>query len=671
MMQNGFYQIGFNEENGGISVLSLQGDKNRMNFCKKGKTLFTVRGFLLETFEEGDVQAKVVSSFQGVKATTKYFFENENLVVSTVLKNENTHPVYYRTGDIALEIPFNDAYESSEICMKERCHAHIWTGLENSYLCLERMGESEYNLGVWFEKGSFSSYDQEDCTHSNRGVFLLNVSAFVLKSGEEYEIKYTVFRHSGQEDFFAKASALNGYLQVQSEKGYTVTVEEWVEFSVEANEEIAQARCIVDGEEATCHIENKKAIFSFQARTVKEYEAVFTVNNRKGKAVFNAVSDLETLLKTRIHFIIENQQCLDETSPLYGAYLIYDNEENCQYFNYVWTDHNANRERMGIALTIVKWLQTHRDEKVEQSLSIFTGFLLRECVDEEKGTCYDNIGKDERIVRLYNAPWVILYFTELYKLTNERRWIELVVRILRYYYDIGGAKFYPNGIRFYTVYEEIQRAGLKEEAEEVYGLFNEHVHTIVKNGVVYPPHEVNFEQTIVTPAVSFLLDKYLISKEDFYLREAEKHLKILRKFDGKQPHYRLNTIPIRFWDDYWFGKNGIYGDVFPHYWSTLSGYGYYLYWKATGKEESLILAENCLKNCLCNIFANGRATCAYIFPACVKGTAHLRGKEEWKKELIDQRKGQFSDAFANDQDFGLYFLMKMINDLKESKGGEK
>ena len=103
----------------------------------------------------------------------------------------------------------------------------------------------------------------------------------------------------------------------------------------------------------------------------------------------------------------------------------------------------------------------------------------------------------------------MLYFTELYKLTDNKRWIELVIRIIRYYYRVGGAKFYPNGVRFYTMYREIQRAGLEAEAKEVYALFDEHVQTILKNDVIYPPHEVNFEQTIVTPAVTILIDKYL------------------------------------------------------------------------------------------------------------------------------------------------------------------
>ena len=660
-MENKSFDIQFDLRNGGISSLVLQGDGERMNFCREGRALFALRNFILQSFEQTGDSAVSVSSFMGIKATTEYEFEDDRLKVCIALLNENPYPIYFKNGDIILEVPINDAYDSSAVCMKERCHAHIWTGLENSYIRCERMGESDFHLGIVFQKGSFSSYRQEECRHCSRGYLSLNLSAFELLRGESYEIKATVFRHSGGEDFFEKAKKTEGFWRIRSDKGYTFSVGEEVELYVEKSGRIESASCTVGGEECPCRIESGRAYFSFAALRSGEHKAIVEVDGKRGFAVFNIVSGIEDLILKRLDFIVEKQQCTDKNSPLFGAYLIYDNDEKRQYFDYSWSDHNANRERMGMSLAIVKWLQFHPDERLQKSIELFTEFLLRECVDEHDGTCYGNIGKDKGKIRLYNAPWVMLYFTELYKLTNEKRWIELVVRIVRYYYGVGGAKFYPNGIRFYTMYNAIRSAGMDAEADELYALYNEHVETIVNNGVIYPPHEVNFEQTIVTPAVTILLDKYLIGKDDFYLREAEKHIGILKKFDGNQPHYRLNTVPIRYWDDYWFGKNGTYGDVFPHYWSVLSGYGYYLYYKATGDEEFLKRARRCLMNCLCNYNEDGSATCSYIFPARVSGTAKI---DRWTpKPFFAERKGDFANAFANDQDFALYFLMKMEYDL--------
>jgi len=661
-MKNQIFDISFHKENGGVEKLTFVNDPAQMNFCRSGRTLFSLRQYELLSIEETEESAVITCAFQGIKSVTKYTFDGEDLVVSTRLTNENKYPMYYRNGDLCLSVAFNDAYESSIVSERERCHTHIWAGLENSYVRAERMGESEYNLGLVFEQGSFVSYTQEECTDNWRGYLSLNGEGFVLKSGESYELQYRIFRHAGREDFFEKAKKCEGFLQVQSE-GYTVEKGADIVFSVLTNQPIKSAQCTVRQIPAPCKIERDKVIVRFCPSDFGEYEFIFTINGKRGKAVFNVVPDRETHIKTRIDFILDKQQCLDKESPLFGAYLIYDNEEERCYFDYTILDLNANRERMGMSLMIAKWLQKHDDERVRKSLELFTEFLLRECVNEEQGTCYGNIGKDESYLRLYNAPWVMLYFTELYNLTGEKRWIELVVRIIRYYYSVGGAKFYPNGLRFYTMYKALKKAGMEKEIKEVCALFDEHVQTVVKNGVVYPPHEVNFEQTIVSPCVTILMDKYFISKDEFYLREAEKHVKLLHKFDGMQPHYRLHTISIRFWDDFFFGKRGCFGDVCPHYWSVLSGYGYYLYGKATGDQKSLLQAKNCMENCLCNIYPNGRATCAYIFPAWVGGKAHFSGRQtNWDPGFQKERKGSFADAFANDQDFGTYFLLKMEYD---------
>lgn len=663
-MKNHVFEIDFDKEYGGIQRLSLVGDNNKMNFCREGRIMSVLRQFSLVAVEERETSAIFTHSCFGAEAVTSYCFEDESLLVSMVLTNKNNYPLYFSNGDICLEMPFNDAYEASDVCMKERCHTHIWAGLENSYIRTERMGESEYNIGLAFEKGSVYSYRQEDCKHCHRGHFALNIEAFTLLSGESYEIVYRIFRHKGRADFFEHAKAVKGFLQVKSKKGYSFFEGEEISFEILANEAISVVDCNITNQPCICKIENNRAVISFTPQKLGEYEVIFNVNDRRGKAVFNVLRKEERLIKTRIDFIIRNQQCTDKNSPLCGAYLIYDNEEERQYFDYFILDHNANRERMGMSLTIVKWLQTHNDEEVRKSLDLFTEFLLRECVDEEKGTCYGNIGKDDRYLRLYNAPWVALYFSELYNLTKDVRWANLLVRILRYYYGVGGAKFYPNGIRFYTFYQVMKDAGLRDECAEIYELFNEHVKTIVTNGVLYPPHEVNFEQTIVTPAVTILLDKYAISKEEFYLKEAEKHLHILQKFDGLQPHYRMYNIPIRFWDDYFFGKYGSYGDVFPHYWSILSGYGYYLYGKLAKDAESLERARQCILNCFCNIYPDGRATCSYIFPEWVSGTMRYPEKEKDWIAVHGLRKGAYANVFANDQDFALYFWQKMQQDKK-------
>lgn len=56
-----------------------------------------------------------------------------------------------------------------------------------------------------------------------------------------------------------------------------------------------------------------------------------------------------------------------------------------------------------------------------------------------------------------------------------------------------------------------------------------------------------------------------------YLDGAKQQMPALEAFNGNQPSYHLNEIAIRHWDGYWFGKREMWGDTFPHYWSTLTG----------------------------------------------------------------------------------------------------
>ena len=79
----------------------------------------------------------------------------------------------------------------------------------------------------------------------------------------------------------------------------------------------------------------------------------------------------------------------------------------------------------------------------------------------------------------------------------------------------------------------------------------------------YPTSEVKYEQSIVAPAVSCLLQAYQISGEQKYLEEARKQLKLLELFNGKQADYHLFENAIRI-GTVLVWKYECYGDTFPH-----------------------------------------------------------------------------------------------------------
>ena len=231
-------------------------------------------------------------------------------------------------------------------------------------------------------------------------------------------------------------------------------------------------------------------------------------------------------------------------------------------------------------------------------------------------------------------------FTEMYYLTEDKKYLEYTYTVLKYYYSVGGRKFYPNGLTMYKTYTAFLKAELTEKAEEVKKMFISHADNMVLNGTSYPKHEVNFEQTIVSPAATFVSEIAFITDEEKYKASAKDHIEILERFSFNQPSFHLNEISIRFWDDFWFGKGRLYGDTFPHYWSCLTARAYAAYYRFSKDEKYKQAALMCIKNCFCLFNQTGEGSCAYVYPFKLNG-----------------ERGEFYDEWANDQDFALYFYL--------------
>ena len=167
---------------------------------------------------------------------------------------------------------------------------------------------------------------------------------------------------------------------------------------------------------------------------------------------------------------------------------------------------------------------------------------------------------------------------------------------------------------------------------------------IIKKGVDYPEHEVNYEQTIVGPAVTFLLEMFLTTREQKYLDECQPHLECLEAFNGRQPDHHLHEVAIRHWDGWWFGKRPLWGDVFPHYWSTVTAVAFQRYHQATGDDSYRLRAEKIVAGNLSLFSDDGSASCAYLYPLLVNG-----------------HPGKYYDPYANDQDWALVNYLTIMD----------
>ncbi len=660
-MKNDFFNIEFMPENGGLKSLVLNSDPYAMNWIEGMKTWGVPAGMdFVKMFQES---GKTVSCYskKELEVRVEREIKQDALVERFFFRNTAAYDLYFQRGQLGIFATFNDNYTSADICETQRCHTHIWCGGENSFIHARKMGPFPQELALILTKGSLDTYSVRRIAQeisNDRGDFVLHPAPMHLLPGETkvMEWELTAFPEGELEKILLSRSVC--IVKFEQE---TVFPEEHFRIFAKCGEPVSEAEVFCNGEKTDFQRNGSEITVNFLPKTLGEHHFEFRINGRTCHGYGYVSESLENVVDRRIRFIIRKQQMTDSRSPLYGAYLIYDNEEKSQYFNYEWGDHNACRERFGMGLLICRRLQEKQDEEMERSLRLFEQFLLREVFNTETGEVCNTIGKNSKFVRLYNAPWLITFWTEMYRLYKEPRYLEWAERSMRDYYSKGGAKFYPNGSLFSNTVKEIRDAGNQKTADELSLLVRRHVDTICANGIIYPPHEVRFEQTIVTPALSILAAYTLfITPDAEILMEAEKHAEILERFQGAQPDYRWNELPIRHWDDFWFGKRALYGDTL-HYWSCLSAFAFLLYAKASGKENLQNRARHTLRNLLCLFFRDGSASCAYLHPFSVT-MLNPDGSE-----IAPARRGEFFDPWANDQDFALYYMLRSRPFLKDKK----
>lgn len=651
-MQNELFELTWNLENGGVEGIVLTEDTAYMNWiCETWGIPKDMEVLSVECTEAG---CKAEYTNKGLKLTVDRFFDENGWVQENyMLENLLDFDYFLKRGEVGIKVPFADVYDNAEYCMTNRCHAHVWCGGSTTYVKALKMGLSEKNLGLVLTEGSIDCYSilRDDKYLSNRrGVFVFHPSAMRLAPHQKVKISWKLFPHKGTEDFYRILEEKTDSIVVKADH-YTVFQGEAIHFTCNKTLEAVTH----DGAELPM-VQTGKGV-EVTLLTEKLGEHILTLHYRSG---VGNVTEAKHLKKTvlrffvslplwelagrRVRFIAQKQQCQIEDSALYGAYLVYDNKEETQFFDALWHDLNACRERVGMAILMAKYLQKRPDQELMDSLLKFDRFLRREYLDERIGQVFNDIGrKNNRKIRLYNYPWVMMYFMETYKLTKEQERLEILARVIDHYYEMGGVKHYALALSLLEIVRTMEEGGREDLSGKVMVYYEKHVERMMQNGLNYPAHEVNYEQTIVSPATT-LITEYCNCVDTEKNREAAREqLNILERFNGQQPDYRLHETSIRHWDGYWFGKNRLFGDTFPHYWSSVTGWAFCQYAKLTGDAVFRKRGEDNLRACLCTFFDDGKASCAYLYPF-----------------MINESKGEYFDDYANDQDFALYYALKVL-----------
>lgn len=634
------------DENGQFLSLKNPADRHQMNWVKGSHRWGTVKC-------NAALSVTVTRRLTGHGTLTEEYH----------FRNRTGFDICTMGTRLGIYTPFPDYYSDAAECMVHCCNTHLWCQGTSSYVMALRMGGEAPHLGLVLRQGSLQGYSverassfdgREEELSNHRGDFILHPENLWLHPGESYTLGWELFWFQDKEDFLSYLKKQPGFVTVESEN-FVVFLGEELSFRAASGEALEENELAVkrNGQTVPFLLETQTedeggTIQKIQTAAVREnpkaageYSYEILWKGKTSMANFLVLPKLEELVYKRCHFIAEHQQCRQKNSYLNGAYLVYDNEEKSLYYSHL-NDHNGGRERVGMGVLLAFYLQYHKDAELENSLDQYTEYVMRELFDEETGEVFNDAPRCRDYIRLYNYPGMGRLFLELYRLKKDEVFLDRYYRCMKRYYKEGGDRYYAIGIPMEESIRVFQKARREEEAGKLLSFYRRQADFLLECGRNYPAHEVDYEQSIVAPAAVYFCELYRITGEEAYRKGANEQLEVLDLFQGFQPDYHMNEVAIRHWDGYWFGKRRCLGDTFPHYWSVLSGCAYRNSLKIPGSEQYAKRAEKTLRGVLSLIKEDGSASCAMVYPVSVNG-----------------KEAHFYDPWANDQDWGLYYYLKM------------
>ncbi|MGI6700881.1 MAG: hypothetical protein ACOX3U_00190 [Christensenellales bacterium] len=643
----------FNTINGNLDSMTIDADPGHMNFVASKAGFGIPYGtFYTETIEKKDNGIEATYQLYADKVTLKVFRRTtaDNYIETYTFINNNKERIEIQSDKLGIYAPFNDNYDILEVTLNRRCHAHIWCGGNCAYIYGLRMNGGDGNVGLVLTKGYIDSYGIERKNNSNdRGDIILYLPAVSLEPEESLVVEWEMFAFKDVRDFFNKASEYDTFINLQTRK-FSMALYETV--TVTADRFIDSAN--ISGEEIPVANTKAGAKIILSNKSVGEKKIEFSYGEHKSFAYINVYDDILSVIDRRINFIIDNQQIKDENSPYYGAYALYDNEEDEPFIvPGRFSDKNACRERSAMtAVMLARLLKGVKDNnyksKIHDSLMLSMDFIERQIVRPDGVVCDDAGYKKNPLIfhRKYNYAWYINIYAMMYEYTGDIKWLDKTMLMLGRYYSINGAAFFSIGMPIMRITALTERDNLNDYRSAAIAFFLMHGDKIIELQDKIPPHEVKYEQSIVAPAATILMSCYNISGDRKYLNAADTYMKYLAAFNGYQPDYRLRDIPIRHWDGYYFGKAKMFGDTFPHHWSCLTAEAFSLYGNIVSDKSFSERCDSILRNNLCLFDEEGRGSAAYIYPKYING-----------------RKGGFFDPYANDQDWAIYYALEYSSEI--------
>ena len=648
-------QITIDECHGRPNALVSLGDPYQMNWIRSDYPWGKVNGFHFVKAKktENGISVWAENEDGTLSLAVKRFVKGEKYCEEYSFQNVSSLPIVISEETVGIAFPYNDLFDKKEHMLHTRCNSHVWCADSVCRIHSVKLdGEKPYLIQKAI-CGSFEGYGLlcDICASPNasfdRGSIVLYPKRTVLKSKESISLAFEFYFSDKRERFSP----------VFSDK-YSGFINEEFSLFVNWEEPIRDLSACCDGKKIAFDIDNKTACAKVTFADFGEKQIDFTINGKKTFIRLNVLRALDEILESRVRYITEKQQYTGENERLRGAYLIYDREREETYYSNSFCDHNEARERLSMGALVALSLSKKYDARTAGSLRKHREFIEREILNIKAGHVRNGI--DDDLVRLYNYPWVSTYYLEWYRFSKEKECLLIAARVLLTYYALGGENQESPCIEAFDILAYLKAEGFGAEYEALKEKFIAHGNSIHKRKTSSSSGEVACANGMMNLMGTFLFQVYLITKDEKYLENTPMLLKIAESFYDLQPDAKMHGIALRYWDMYWFGKEKSYGDTYPQWLSALTAQLYYYCDRAIGTDHVALIRENLLGNC-CLYFPDGSAACGYLYPKSITVfSSELGFQNKYRPQGVWH--GEHYDAFANDQDWSLYYAVKYLMD---------
>lgn len=656
--------VSFDNETGYTTEIINPEDEFKMNFVLENSDWGRVDGFDEYNVQESENGISIKSKNNDLTLTIEKIVSKGKYIEKYTVTNDGYADFFLNRDNFGIHFPYNCTFEKKENLQNNSCITSVWCGCDVAWMCSKKPSGYDEFLTGYVTEGSFSDYSlYYDVSRVNmganyRGDIVLLPDACVILSGESIIFSFVFC--------FSKTSPdkeiLNAYnkMRISADK-YSVFSGEKINGLFECIDGIDDLVISCNGDKIDFEKQGNTAKFMLVFNNVGEKTIVAYTGGKKTFMKINVLNPLEDILIKRAEFITKKQQYLNERSPYNGAYLIYDRGLDCLYCDEIFADSNACRERLSMGVVVLQALQKKYDQFMFDSISKHREFVEREVFDKNTGIVFNGIGRNNKWHRAYNYPWMAVYYIEWYNLTKEKKYLKSAAKIMiAYYEDANGGRQESPCMRLAELYWLLEAEHMCDLQNKLKECIYSHADRILANANSFFSSEVTCTQFMFCGKVNVLSQAYMISGDNKYLEFIPEYIKRAKAFYAHQPDYHINLLAVRYWDLFWFGKSKSYGDSMPQWLSSLPAETYDFMHKIGFGAEYKNMSEEVLKNNLCAFLDDGFASAGYLVPYKVD---QYSSNPEYKNVCMQPKVtyGKKFDDFANDQDWALYYAVKLLS----------